>query len=98
MACYDCEDCNKHHSRGGKCPLWEYNCPLDRIVTDKEEQERVQRTINYLNDEIEHYKGKENSDYDEIIDSFKHAVSALEDSIDEEMLEIHRIVYEEEYK
>lgn len=102
MACYDCEDCNKHHSRGGKCPLWESDCPFDEIIIDKEEQKRVKETINYLNNEIEHYYKikdcKYSTDYDEIISSFNHAISVLEDSIDEEMIELHKIVYEEEYK
>lgn len=31
MACYDCEDCNKHINNGGKCNKFEYDCPYDLI-------------------------------------------------------------------
>lgn len=31
MACYDCENCNNHKSRGGKCEKFEYNCPYDLV-------------------------------------------------------------------
>lgn len=31
MACYDCEDCNKHINNGGKCKQFEYNCPYDLV-------------------------------------------------------------------
>lgn len=31
MACYECEDCNKHISNGGKCKQFEYNCPYDLV-------------------------------------------------------------------
>lgn len=26
MACYDCDDCNYHEDKGGKCKKFEYDC------------------------------------------------------------------------
>lgn len=31
MACYDCEECSRSVSEGGKCTRFEYNCPFSII-------------------------------------------------------------------
>lgn len=35
MACYDCEDCNLHIDKGGKCNKFEYCCPYDTVRYNK---------------------------------------------------------------
>lgn len=58
MACYDCEDCNKHISNGGKCNKFEYDCPYDLVsCTDIDNVKQIQQKaieIKSLIKDIEH--------------------------------------------
>lgn len=44
MACYDCKTCNLHHSEGGKCLRFEYDCPFNfykELSGHREEMEDI---------------------------------------------------------
>lgn len=44
MACYDCKYCKLHHSNGGKCLRFEYDCPFTfykELAGHREEEEEI---------------------------------------------------------
>lgn len=50
MACYDCDDCNNHINKGGKCRKFEYTCPYGLVeFTDV-------KSINQINNKAEKIK------------------------------------------
>lgn len=87
MACYDCEECSRSVSEGGKCTRFEYNCPFSIIKKyDSEKLKAIRASISTIENAIEQLKELDSEYYmEDEINSVSFQLSLLEDKVNEEI-------------
>lgn len=87
MACYDCEDCSRNISYGGKCKRFEYDCPFGIVAKyDSEKLSKIREATRSISAAIENLKELDNKEYmEEETNGITFQLSLLEDKISEDI-------------
>lgn len=89
MACYDCEDCSKSISNGGKCERFEYNCPF--LAVEKYSPEKIvelRDKIKMISDSVLQLQELDSEEFfEDEISVIKNQLEEMVGKVSEELVE-----------
>lgn len=86
MACYDCEDCSKSITYGGKCKRFEYDCPFTIVEKySSDNLKSIRNEIRKISECINHLKKLDDEEcMEDDINRIQSQLSLLEDKVNED--------------
>ncbi|WP_461818146.1 hypothetical protein [Faecalimonas sp.] len=89
MACYDCEECSKNISNGGKCNRFEYNCPF--LAVEKYNTEKIvklRNKIKMISDSVLQLLELDSEEFfEDEISMIRNQLVEMEEKVSEELVE-----------
>lgn len=89
MACYDCEECSKNISNGGRCNRFEYDCPF--LAVEKYNPEKIMELrdkIKMISDSVLQLQELDSEEFfEDEISMIRNQLVEMEEKVSEELVE-----------